>query len=97
MKTITTTQKIYLHARSYDKEDITINFGDMTQYGDILIATKDIELSFDVPEDYDVVQLEVDQLKNALSIVKAESYVKEQNIEEQIQRLLAIGNDGGDE
>ena len=95
MKTVTTTKKIYLHADSFDKDILNIYYSDMSEYGDILIATKEVELSFDVPEDYDVVQLEIDQLTKAKKVIQAENHLKVQNIEDQIQRLLAIGHDVG--
>ena len=93
MKTITKTSTYFLHASSYDKNELVIYSCDMTKHGDILLAEKDFEISIDVPENLDITQLEINGLNKEKEKIQAETPLKVQNIEDQIQRLLAIGHD----
>ena len=97
MKTITETVEMYLYARkSFDNgatiyEWVACSMDGITGY--ILVATKEFELSIALPDDFDLTQAEIDTLQAAKEKIQAETHLKVQNIEDQIQRLLAIGHD----
>lgn len=91
MKTVTKTHTIYLTAKKIGREySYGIELVDMSEYGYINVETKEIELSMDVPEGYDPVTGHIDALRDEKQKIGAEAQVKINNIEEQIQSLLAI-------
>ena len=90
MKTITETVKVFLHLSKYEEDGYDIYMTDMTEYGDVLVTTKEFEMSFDVPEDFNANTAKVESLKLKKQKIGADAQVQMNNIEEQIQSLLAI-------
>ena len=90
MKTITETVEVFLHLSKYNEDGYDIYMTDMTEYGDVLVTTKEFEMSFDVPEDFNANTAKVESLEEKKRLIGAEAQVQINNIEEQIQSLLAI-------
>ena len=93
MKTITKDMTIYLTAKDWLGEgnyDYDIQFSDMSEYGYIFVAKKEIEFSMEVPEGFDPVNGHIDALKAEKQRIAGEAQIKMNNLEEQIQSLLAI-------
>ena len=67
-----------------------INPTDMTEYGYQTIATKEVEVEIDFPENFDPVNCHIDALKEKKQAIAAKAQVDMNNLEEQIQSLLAI-------
>lgn len=92
MKTHTETIKFYLMAKLWTDGEVQYNtFSiDMSEYGYILVTTKEVEVLIDIPEGFDPVTGQVDSLKKEKQKIGAEAQLKMNNIDEQIQSLLAI-------
>ena len=90
----TMKQTMYVHAsKKYDgtdEFDIDMKICDMTEYGYILIGTVEVSADFDIPDDFNFTQAEIDSLKTQKSKIQAEAQIKITQIEEQIQRLQCI-------
>lgn len=54
------------------------------------VVIREVNLEFDVPDDFDPVPSQIASLKRKKKEIQAETNVKVNNIEEQIQALLAI-------
>ncbi len=93
MKTITETVALYLHLSKYKEDGYDIYMTNMAEYGDVLVTTKEFEVSFDVPEDFNANTAKVESLEEKKRKIGAEAQLQINNIEEQIQSLLAIGHD----
>lgn len=91
MENVTKKHTIYLTAKKIGgKYSYGIEMVDMSEYGYITVETKEIEVSMDVPEGYDPVNGHIDALRDEKQKIGAEAQVKINNIEDQIQSLLAI-------
>lgn len=88
MKTI--TQTIYLIASPASWEDsgywIRINPCQL----DDCITLNSMEVTMDIPENFDINSAHIEMLKTEQSNIQARAHLKSQNIENQIQALLAI-------
>lgn len=100
MTTITKTVEMYLYARKVwsvesksetKYEWVACSMERMANY--IFVAKKEFNLSVDVPADFDLNQTEINGLHEVKEKIQAETHLKIQNIDDQIQRLLAIGHD----
>ena len=83
------TVKLYLHINKYGP-GYDCYTSDMSEFGDVLVAIQEFELVFDIPDDFDEVEAKIGTLEKAKAKINAEAWVKTQNIDEQIQSLLAI-------
>ena len=91
MKTITTKHTVFLAAtKSMGEYKYEINMVDMTDYGSITVESKEIEISMEVPEGYNPVSGHIDALKEEKQKIAAKAQVEMNNLEEQIQSMLAI-------
>jgi hypothetical protein len=93
MEKYTETITLHLMAKKYHSDEeyeYSTSTTDMSDYGYIPITTKDIEVSIDIPEDFDPVNGHIDSLKAEKQKIAAEAQLKMNNLEEQIQSLLAI-------
>lgn len=90
----TMKQTMYVHAsKKYNgtnEFDIDMKVCDMTEYGYILIGTVEVSADFDLPDDFNFTQAEIDSLKTQKSKIQAEAQMKITQIDEQIQRLQCI-------
>ena len=96
MKTITKTETAYLHLSKYIDGEYVVYMTDMSEYGDVLVATQEIEFSIDIPEDFNPNNARVDSLKAEKQKIAGDAQIKMNNIEEQIQSLLAIEDHSND-
>lgn len=88
MKSITDTVYLVAMPASWEKEGYRYY---MTTYvADDVIAVNEMKVTMTAPEDFDINTAHIDILKEEQSKILAESHLKAENIEEQIQRLLAI-------
>lgn len=88
METITKT--IYLNAVPSDFEDGGYRYSMLDFDRDDGINVGSIEVSIDIPEDFDLNSAHVEILKTEKNKIYAEAQLKCNNLEEQIQSLLAI-------
>ena len=88
MKTITKT--VYLRAMPDCFEDGGYEYGIASYESPDYTTVAEMEVSMDVPEDFDINAARIDTLKELKKVVQAEAYLKAENIEGQIQSLLAI-------
>lgn len=65
---------------------------DMSSCGPGYVAIRRIEIEVEIPDDFDPRPHQIGALRDAKSKVLAEAQIKANNIEEQIQHLLAIEN-----
>lgn len=92
----TVTKTIYIHYDEYSPDGMSISSVDMSQpyfdYPKPLLGS--FEAKFVMP-DADIKGQQVIMLKRKIDDLNASHHVAVKNIEDQIQRLLAIGHDGG--
>ena len=89
MTTITEIRTVYLHLSQYS-EGYDYYMCDMSEFGNVLVASKEIEVSFDIPDDFNPTTAKIDLLKAEKQRIQAEAHLRAENIEEQIQSLLCI-------
>jgi hypothetical protein len=86
------TDTVYIHWQKYlwqDEEKFKLKgYKDDTSPDCIFI--REMEVEFEVPDDFDPVPKQIDMLKEAKQKLMADTQVKINNIDEQIQSLLAI-------
>jgi hypothetical protein len=90
------TTKAHIHARweSYDKTwTYSTHSCDMTGYGYIYLMAQDIQ--FVSPADKELKQLLIDNLRAEQVKITSEAYVKKEQLEGQIQSLLALEDKSG--
>ena len=93
METITKTIKMNLYADAdYGEEAkyIITAACEMEDFGYVLVGSKEIEVEIAIPESFDIVNAKIDALKAEKQKIGATAQVQMNNIEEQIQSLLAI-------
>jgi hypothetical protein len=93
MTTIKKSTKLYLceSTASYAIDGEYFIFqSEMSSHGYVTVATTDADVSFEVPDDYDKTAEHIAILEEEKNRINAEAYVKTENIEHQIQSLLAI-------
>jgi hypothetical protein len=84
------TAKMYVQGkRDYtNKMEYHLHSGDMTDYGYVTVGT--IEVEFEVPDDFNPVQAEIEMLKHAKAKVESEAMSKMRLIEDQIRNLQCL-------
>lgn len=86
------TDTVYIHWQKYEWQDAgkfrALCYESNTSPECILIGKAQIE--FEVPDNFDPVPKQIAVLKEAKAKLQAETQVKVNNIDEQIQSLLAI-------
>lgn len=88
-----TTIKAFLHWHKYDWEDsprFQLYPTDMTSCGPEYVPIKEIEVEVEIPDDFDPAPQQIAALRAKKQEIQANAQVQANNIEEQIQRLLAI-------
>ena len=84
----TVTAKFFISQDQYG--NVLLLASDMSNYGCITLGTKTITL--DVPQDININQIKIDNLKEQKQKLLAETEVKLNTLEEDIQKLLCIEN-----
>lgn len=85
------TTKAFIHAQwnKYSKDFSYVAYaGDMTEYGYILLEER--ELSFESPDDKRLRSLAAQSLRAKKNKELAEAHVKAQEIDQEIEELLAL-------
>jgi len=83
---------VYMHWEKYNWQDEG-KFRLLSWKSDTspeILFIKELEVEFDAPDSYDPVPEQIAVLKSAKQKIMAETQVKVNNIDEQIQSLLAI-------
>jgi len=88
MKTITKT--IYLQAAPASWEPDGYSYDMYTFESERCIQIMSMEVSMDIPDNFDLTNSHIDILKAEKQKIYAEAQIKTNNLEEQIQSLLAI-------
>lgn len=86
----TITETVYLTARPASWEKCGYAFSLVSFESKDYIYLGSVEVTMDVPQGYDLTNAHIDILKAEKSSIQAEAHIKANNIEDQIQRLLAI-------
>ncbi len=86
---LTIKKVVHLNADSNWKEPAFSFFDcDMSEFGYIPISEQDI--SIDIPDDFNPIPMQINNLKEQQQKIRAEAEAKAQAIDKQIQKLLAI-------
>lgn len=88
MKTITKT--VYLSAEPATWEDDGYHYTMLDFETAHRITVGSMEVSIDIPDDFDITNAHIEILRAEKQKIHAEAQVKTNNLEEQIQSLLAI-------
>ena len=90
----TIKQKMFIHAvKDYSAEGslkLNLMACDMSKYGYILIGEVEVSVDYDLPENFNFTQAEIDALRKEQKRIQAEAQNNITRIEEQIQSLLCI-------
>ena len=91
----TIKQTMFVHAeKDYNlngnKFKLGLKICDMSEYGYVLLDTVEVSVDYDLPEDFNFTQCEIDLLKKKKKSVQAEAQKTITRIDEQIQRLQCI-------
>lgn len=88
----TIVASLYRKADSFYKDgymySIMTGKTDMSEYGHVILTTQ--ELTFDMPDEGELKNMEISALKKEQSKIRAEAEEKATRIEERIQSLLCI-------
>lgn len=87
------TAQAHLHWRtSYTHPEGMFTFfeNDMSICGPEYVCIRKVEMEVDVPDDFDPRPAQIDALRKEKTKILAEAQARANNIEEQVQRLLAI-------
>lgn len=93
----TITQSMFVHAsKDYGSDDykLSMKICDMSEYGYIYIGKVEVSVDYDLPENFNFTQCEIDLLRKEQKRIQAEAQMKVVRIEEKIQSLLCIEHKG---
>ena len=91
MKTITKELEVFLHVDNQTSTGFQLMLCDMSEYGFIYTGIrKTVEVSMDIPEDFDPTLAAINSLKREKEIVLADAQRKATRLEERIQQLQCI-------
>ena len=82
----TVTAELFISQNQWG--NVSVFVSDMSQHGCITLGTKTITV--DIPQDININQLKIDNLKEQKQKLLAETEVKLNTLEEDIQKLLCI-------
>lgn len=90
----TIKKKMFIHAeKDYSAEGsfkLNLMACDMSQYGYILIGEVEVSADYELPENFNFTQAEIDALRKEQKRIQADANNKITRIEEHIQSLLCI-------
>jgi hypothetical protein len=89
MKTITVNTELFLH-QNMRTDEYMIYGCDMSEYQYVLVNTHHVDVEMAIPDGYDKTGYRIGQLKAEQQSIAGDAQIKMNNIEEQIQSLLAI-------
>lgn len=86
-------QTAFVHAEK-DHETrghkLVLYYSDMSKYGYIFIGEVEVSVDYDLPDNFNYTQAEIDSLRKEQKRIQAEAQNNITRIEEQIQSLLCI-------
>ena len=90
--TIKSTMFVHAEKAYFGEEEFNLSLlaCDMSQYGFILIGEVEVSVDYDLPDNLNITQLEIDSLRKAQKRIQAEAQNNITRIEEKIQSLLCI-------
>lgn len=84
---------MFVHAeKAYGEEEFKLNLMacDMSKYGYIFIGEVEVSVNYDLPDNFNYTQAEIDVLRKEQKRIQAEAQNNITRIEEKIQSLLCI-------
>ena len=95
MEALTVTVKLYIHyaTRSYFDDKFVITTCDMSRNNPdiyILLETRDIEVPVNNPDAFDLIALQVDQLRSQKQTIAETAQRQIAAVDDKIQQLLCI-------
>lgn len=95
MEALTIPIKLYVHyvTSAYSQDKYVVFTSDMSRnYPDqyVLLETRDISININQPEPFDIIALQVDQLRNQKDQIIATAQRDITAVEDKIQQLLCI-------
>lgn len=90
--TIKKTMFVHAEKAYFCEEEFELNLMacDMSKYGYILIGEVEVSVDYDLPDNFNITQLEIDSFRKEQKRIQAEAQNNITRIEEQIQSLLCI-------
>ncbi len=88
MKTVTETAYLIASPASWDESGYSYSIYTFKPQDKIIVS--EMEISMDIPEGFDPNQPHIDMLQKEKQRIAGEAQIKMNNLEEQIQSLLAI-------
>jgi hypothetical protein len=91
----TITQAMFVHAeKQYGTNGHTLSLKvcDMSEYGYICLGNVEVSADYELPDDFNFTQCEIDLLRKEQKRILAESQKKVTVIEERIQSMLCLEN-----
>ncbi len=89
----TITQAMFVHAeKDYGTggHKLLLKICDMSEYGYIFLGEVEVSVDYELPDDFNFTQCQIDALRKEQKRILAESQKKVTEIEEQIQKMLCI-------
>lgn len=101
MEALTIPVKLYIHfiTSSFSKNKYFVATCDMSRsYPDhyVLLETRDIAIDLNRPEAFDIIALQVDQLRNQKAEITATASRQMAVVDDKIQQLLCIDSEPAD-
>lgn len=91
MKSISRAVEVHLHLDKTSDAGYQLMLSDMSEYGYIYTGiSKSVEVSLELPEDFDPTLAEINCLKREKDKILAEAQCKATRLEERIQQLQCI-------
>ena len=90
--TIKKTMFVHAEKAYFGEEEFNLSLlaCDMSQYGFILIGEVEVSVDYDLPDNFNFTQAEIDVLRKEQKRIQAEAQNNITRIEEKIQSLLCI-------
>ena len=89
----TITQAMFVHAeKQYGTNGHTLSLKvcDMSEYGYVFLGEVEVSVDYELPDDFNFTQRQIDALRKEQKRILAESQNKVTEIEEQIQSMLCL-------
>ncbi|HFK4477327.1 TPA: hypothetical protein ACG0LC_001063 [Citrobacter sedlakii] len=95
MEALTIPVKLYIHynANTFSQEKITVATCDMSRTFPeryVLLETRDISIDVNHPEPFDIIALQVDQLREQKEKIATRAQQQIAQVDDKIQQLLCI-------
>ena len=90
--TIKSTMFVHAQKSYFGEEEFNLSLlaCDMSEYGYIFIGEVEVSVNYDLPDNFNITQLEIDSLRKEQKRIQAEAQNNITRLEEKIQSLLCI-------